>query len=99
MSQLEEDLRKVLQRKQPPDGFAERVMARVSVTMPSRRPKPVWRWVGAVAACLTLAAGVGQYQEYRRGVEAKEQVMFALGLTSEKLAAVQQKVTEELNRK
>jgi hypothetical protein len=74
-------------------------MARVPVTMPQRRTRPVWRWVGAIAACLMLAAGVDRYQEYRRGIEAKEQVMLALGITSKTLAVVENKVIEELNRK
>jgi hypothetical protein len=97
MNRLEDDLRSALRRREPPAGFADRVMARVPVTMTRRRPSMVWRWVSAAAACLMLAAGVDSYRDYRRGVEAKQQLMLALKITGQKLAVVQNKI-HELNR-
>jgi len=97
--QLEDRLRQTLGRKEPPPGFADRVMARLPVTMPARRRSPgAWRWLVAMAACLLMVAGIGRYREERRGVEAREQLMLALEITGKKLAVVQHKV-DELNRR
>jgi hypothetical protein len=97
--QLEDRLRQTLRRKEPPPGFAHRVMARLPVTMPQRRRAPgAWRWLAAVAACLMVVAGIDRYQEHRRGVEARQQLMLALEITGKKLAVVQNKV-DELNRR
>jgi hypothetical protein len=95
MNRLEDELRSALRRREPPPGFAERVMARVPVTMPARRrPTAVWRWVAAAAACLVMVAGIDSYRDYRRGVEAKQQALLALRITEEKLAVVRNKLVE-----
>ena len=92
MSRLDDELRYALRRKEPPEGFADRVMARVPVTMPVRRPSMVVRWVAAAAACLMVVAGAGRYQEYRRGMEAKQQLLQALQITQAKLELVESKL-------
>ena len=92
MSRLDDELRYALRRKEPPEGFADRVMARLPVTMPARRPSMVWRWVAAAAACLMVVAGTDQYQQYRRGMEAKHQLLQALEITQAKLELVESKL-------
>ena len=78
---LDEELRLALRRKEPPPGFRHRVFAA------TRRPRHVWRPLAA-AALLTLVIGgtTARYVEQRReGERAKEQVLQALRITSQKL--------------
>jgi hypothetical protein len=80
----EDDLREALKRKDPGEGFTQRVMARVEQAKaedeqhPARkiRAVPPWWirhpvWAMAVIALLLLACGIGgyQYSEYRHAEE------------------------------
>ena len=81
----EDDLREALKRKDPGEGFTQRVMARVNQTEPGNKTvgakKPnraflSWwmhrpAWAVAVVAMLLLACGIGgyQYSEYRHAEE------------------------------
>jgi len=95
MMDFEKELRSVLVRKDAPLGFADRVATR----LPTRRASPVWRWAGlAVAASLLVTFSVSHYQDYRRGLQAKQQLLVALEITAEKLAVAQQTI-EELNQR
>ena len=97
MNRLEEELRKALQRVEPPKGFAERVLARAASESRPQRTKPHrlfgWfgasriRWATACALCVVLAtSGVLYHREHtRKGEEAKEQLMLALRITGSKL--------------
>jgi hypothetical protein len=92
--EFESDLRESLQARSAPDGFADRVMARI----PPRRPRwqPVWRWA-AVAAVLavTVFGGIEHDRQQRiAGEHAREQVMLALRITGSTLHQVQDKVSE-----
>ena len=73
----EDDLREALKRKDPGEGFSQRVMARVNqskaegATQPAtKKPNgkfPAWwtlrpAWAVAVVAVLLLACGIGGYQ-------------------------------------
>ena len=98
MSDLENQLRKVLRRREPSEGFADRVMARIPAAPERRKPLLWWRWVAAAAACVLLAAGVGRYEEHKRGIQARDQLMLAVEITEKKLAVVQSKV-DELNHR
>jgi hypothetical protein len=98
MSDIEYQLRHVLRRKEPSEGFADRVMARIPSSAGQRKPSLWWRWVAAAAACLLLAAGAGRYEQHRRGLQARDQLLFAIEITEKKLAVVQSKV-DELNRR
>jgi hypothetical protein len=103
MNELDDELRKVLRREDPPPGFAERVMRRLETRQPERRipmVKPsLMRW--AAAAMLVAALGGGlQYraaqreQERIRAEAAKEQLMQALRIAGSKLQLVQAAVKE-----
>jgi hypothetical protein len=100
---FEQELRARLQTRPAPDGFADRVLARVDA-LPHRQPVP-WpiRTVrnpvvrGAIAAALLLSVGVGGYLEHRRerqiaGEHARQQVLLALRITSSTLQDVRNKV-------
>ena len=98
--EIEKALQSALARKNPPDGFADRVMARLPEaqsssssnvrTMPSRRP--AWLAIG-LAASLAVGSFAGlRYQQYRQGQEASRQLMLALQITGEKLTLAQHKV-------
>ena len=88
---LEDQLKLALQRKQPPPGFRDRVLA--ATRRPQRHP---YRSLAA-AALLTLLIGgtTAHYVEQRReGERAKEQVLLALRITSHKLRDTREHVLE-----
>lgn len=90
---LENDLKTALRRKEPDPGFAGRVMARIERAEAPKRPA----WWRAVAASLTLTVllgGYGTYRviEHRRGERAKEQLLLAMRIASEKVSYAQQEV-------
>ncbi len=107
MNRLEEELKSALQREEPLEGFSDRVLARVAERERQRQRNrrwfalPVLRW--AAAAIIIIAAAGGSFEHYREvqrrreGERAKQQVMLALRITSEKLQQVQWKV-RQLNR-
>ncbi|MFB3829408.1 MAG: hypothetical protein ACE15B_21745 [Bryobacteraceae bacterium] len=97
---LDQELKNALGRKEPPEGFAARVMAQVREREAGPRwmawfQKPVMAWAFAAAFCLMLLAGI-QFQNARleqaRGEKAKEQLMTALRIAGQKLHEVQVKV-------
>jgi hypothetical protein len=107
MSQFEENLKRALQRVDPPAGFAERVLARAAEA-DREKPKsvPLWarffgmgglRWAAACAVCVVLAASGALYEhdvQRRRGEAAKEQLMLALRITGSKLQIAQQSLQQ-----
>ena len=97
---IEKALQEALKRKNPPPGFADRVMARIPVAepsaggkvvaIPSRRPR--WLAIG-LAASLAVGSFAGlRYHQYRQAQEATRQLVLALRITSEKLALAQHTV-------
>jgi hypothetical protein len=91
MDRLEESLKSALARKEPPDGFAQRVAARVSAP-----PRAAWapqRWIAA-AAVVVMAVGGGVAYRQHQGEMAKEQVMQAMKITAVKLHRIQAHVQE-----
>jgi hypothetical protein len=87
---FETQLRAALQRRDPPPGFAERVLAQ---TQPRKSPNRVWAML-AIAAMLT--GGIFVYRDYqeRRAEEAREQALTALRITAEKLDLVREKLNQ-----
>ena len=94
---VEQELRRALQRVPAPDGFSDRVMARLPA--PSRSASAV-RWLYMAAAAMAVIAllfgGVERTRRVReyQARRAEEQVVFALSLAAEKL----QKVNTRLER-
>ncbi len=86
MEWLEDELRRALARQEPPDGFAERVMARSS-----RRPPGAQRWLAA-AAMVVVAVGAGAAWRQHQGYEAKREVMLALRLASAPVHHIQSEI-------
>jgi hypothetical protein len=113
LKDFENELRKALEHREPPAGFAERILARIE---PAATPKPSWReallalfrlprlgWTAAlVAACLLVSLGAVHYrrvqQERAAGEAAKAQVIQALHLASRKLNVTWKKVQETDHR-
>ena len=102
MSELEDELRHLLRRRQPPAGFDERVLRRLEVERLRYRPLRLRRLiVWAAAAVLVVAIGgaiqyrTGQRaQERAKGEAAKEQVLEALRIVGSKLEVVRVKIKE-----
>lgn len=109
---LEQELRRALKRKEPPGGFDDRVLSRIAAgeTVPlrieARRSTSIWL---PIAASLMLAFGATYYVQYQQHEQrlAREQqahaeqsardVVLALQIASETVAAAQAKV-EEITR-
>jgi hypothetical protein len=102
-SNFEQELRARLQPLPAPEGFTDRVLARVESLS---RPVPLpWRtrtvrnlrMRGAIAAMLLLTVSLGGYFEHQRqrqiaGEHARQQVLLALRITSSTLQDVRNKV-------
>lgn len=104
MNEIDEQLKRALRHCEPPEGFADRVLARVEKkpSLAAERPAlRLWRWPAfrwaAVAALIAVAVtGVG-YQIHERQEEteakaAKQQVMLALRITGSKLKVAKQRL-------
>jgi hypothetical protein len=96
---LRTGLERVLRRRAPAPGFAQRVLARIDEDridedrIPRRRPA----WWRAAAASVTLAVLLGGYATYkvvevRRGEHAKEQLLLAMHIAGEKVSLARQQV-------
>jgi hypothetical protein len=104
---FDDELKAALKRREPPEGFAERVLARTQSPAATRLPswrerwgwwlipgrRPSWVTAGVIAALLLVASGV-EYQHRRQGELAKQQVMLALEIAGSKLNYVQKKALE-----
>jgi len=98
MNEFEDRLKEALQRREPPVGFAERVIAAV----PSHRNGPLlvmhWRSAMAIAAVLLVMFSAGLFEWHRQAERARQaeaanrQLMFALKLAAEKLQRVQNRI-------
>ncbi len=106
MNRLEEELKKALQRIEPPAGFAERVLAQAATERRQEKGRSrswfSWlgttglRWATACALCIVLAASglMYRHEERKRGEQAKEQLMLALRITSSKLQIATESVRQ-----
>jgi len=104
MSRFDDELREALKRVDPPDGFSERVLARVAEerakpSLIERFRRALWaprmRWAAVGALSLAILAGV-QHQraveQRARGEQAKEQVLLALRITAEQIQTAERGV-------
>ncbi|HEX8617766.1 MAG TPA: hypothetical protein VF911_09305 [Thermoanaerobaculia bacterium] len=103
---LEHDLKRALRAEAPPAGFAARVMQRIEEErsegtetarlsgQAAMQPRHWWRTAAAsVTFCLVLGGyATHKVVEHRRGEQAKEQVLEAMRITSEKMRYAQQEV-------
>ena len=87
---MDNELKAALRRKEPPEGFTERVLATVesaghagALTAAARPPHSTKAWRAAAAAALLVATIAGG--EAYRIVRAKQQMLTALHITSAKL--------------
>jgi anti-sigma-K factor RskA len=103
---FERELREQLTARAAPEGFADRVMARMQErgAAPERRwwfRQPVWRWVAATALTAAVAAGGGTLYERQRqeqGEQARAQVLLALRITGTTLRDVERKINNPVGR-
>ena len=100
MKPLDDQLRELFRRKEPPEGFAERVMARIGAE-PPRLPaqqrvstlfwRPMLRWVAVAAVVSVVVAGISRYQQQKRmqaqAEQASQQAMVALRITNAEIEA------------
>jgi ribosomal protein L30E len=99
MKPLDDELRNLLRRKDPPEGLAERVMARLErpparLTIGRRvseffRP-PVLRWAAVAAVvCVVAVASIVRYQHQQQmraqAEQASQQAIYALRITNEEI--------------
>ena len=114
MKDFDQQLQQALKRREPPRDLTASIIARIDPARidPARIDPPqrnwwgslhwVARWVPAtVALAAMLIASVGMYRldQYRKGQQAKRQVMLALQLTARKLAVAQRSVNELSHRR
>jgi hypothetical protein len=90
MNDIERELRGAFQRREPPPGFADRVMARIPHQMPQPKRRPVWRreWMAVAAAACVAVVGGGAYEQHKRQVEgekAKQELIYALTVATQSL--------------
>jgi hypothetical protein len=103
MRRLEEELRSLLKREEPAEGFAERVLERVRderrrarAPLPfhtsSRRWRPLWAAAGVMLCALLGVAYAGyRARKVQRGEMAKAQAIEALRFASTELNVAFQK--------
>jgi len=104
MKKLEDNLKTALRRREPPEGFAERVLSRAAEqrNRPGRWERfvagfriPRMRWAAALAVLLILVTGF-EYERQRRirteGEQAKQQVLLALEITARQLRIVEKSI-------
>lgn len=96
MNDLHEELRAALRRRDPADGFVDRVMARI----PEKPRRPVWnrQWLAIAAATCVAVVGSGAWEQHRRqmeGQKAKQELMYALTVASQSLQTTKHVLTKE----
>lgn len=100
----EQILSKVMKQTMPPDGFADRVMARIeseqaNVSVVRKQSWLSWRRGLAAAALVTIVLGAGfhglnERRIEREGLRARQEVLLALQIASEKTAVARDAVVQ-----
>jgi negative regulator of sigma E activity len=104
---LEETLKQALRRRDAPEDFTQRVMARIAaqqVNQPrvlscwlSFFTQPIMRWAALAAVAAAMIFGVHLYnvrRERAQGEAAKQRLMLALRVAGSKLQLAKAKVNE-----
>lgn len=86
---LDDELRSALARRDPPAGFAERVVARATRRTPRLTAYRAAGW--AVAAMLLVGSGF-EYYRYREALQAKQEALVALRIAGKQMAMAQKKL-------
>ena len=101
MTPFEEELKKALARREPSEGFAGRVLARVNA---DRAKSPAhssllqrfrsWRLIPVLAGALVITGGIAyqQHEHETRGEAAKKQLLLAVRIAGSKLQYAQSRV-------
>jgi hypothetical protein len=103
MTPFEEQLKEALARKEPPQGFANRVLEKTRAQQAGVRQairawwfRRTWGWrLAPVMAALILVSGVAMYREHERTVQgelAKEKLLIGMRIAGSKLHEAQQQV-------
>jgi hypothetical protein len=87
---IESELKEILKRKDPPPGFANRVMKRVSGPVSAGRLKPA-RTLQALAAAALIAVVAGGWGVHL-AIRARNEMLTAMRIASEKVAHAQRQV-------
>jgi hypothetical protein len=104
MNPLHDELRRALRRVDAPEGFADRVRARIETRATAARvTNRAWiKTAVALAATLAIVAGGTWYraqgQRRAQGEEAKRQVLLSLSIAGNKLRAIEMKVNHREDR-
>ncbi len=107
MTPFEQELKRALARQQPSADFTERLFARIEeeqAAAPVRWWQRIAQWpaqtiwaLAPVCVLILLTSGTMLYTQHRRAVQgehAKQQLLLALRITSNKLQATQRQVNE-----
>jgi hypothetical protein len=99
MKPFDDELREALKRREPPDGFARKVVACIDAEAPHQEKASPWRWKTALfaAALLSIVIGLSGYREHLRRMEgerARHEVLLALRVTGAKLRNVQERINQ-----
>jgi hypothetical protein len=96
MDQFENDLKEALRQVDPPPGFEQRVLARLARESAAahRRPSRFTAWAAAAGLAFASLGGVAiyQYQQQQRAIKARDQLLLALRITSQKLDVVRSRI-------
>ena len=100
---LDHELHRVLERTSAPEGFADRVLARLEQKPQRQRHRFTASTLRRIAAAVILTAGLGgltahQIIEHRRneeGERARRQLMTALHIASAKMRVAQRAVVHD----
>lgn len=99
---LDTELNRALARTSAPDGFADRVLARLGQTQAPQRRRFTASTLRRIAAAIVLTASLGglttyQIIEHRRteGERARRELMTALHIASAKMRVAQRAVVHD----
>jgi hypothetical protein len=92
MKSFEDALRSALTRRDPPEGFADRVLAAAS----HRPPSLYRRWAAAAAVLILVLTGVIEHERRQRAEEqlAGEALIRAIEIANAKLDVARQRVVQ-----